>query len=350
MKATSSIQLFFTVACFIIHVVFAANCNTDQPRQSDVPSGQQIAAALQKNNALDNVCSNDWPQEPQSQKVKIYNEGSIIYNVTRTNTDDAPPSNNCEEGFQNIISQCIVEASYWGGTYFYNAFTYVIYNSIYPSNGLPSYGHAPSGGVSGEPGGEQATSTLPGDGGSSGSAAFEGPITTFTPTSTEGGPSATPAQPSNIPAEIPGATTVTQTNRDGSAVVGTFVPTTLPQYATLQSETTVTTTTTIDGLPVAVPLVIGAGGVAWATVGGVPVPGINPPLNPPNGSGDGDGDDDESDDDDEEPSQEASQQSAPRTTIPERTTFQRTTTARPTTSSIISSSSISSATPSSTGA
>ena len=42
-----------------------------------------------------------------------------------------------------------------------------------------------------------------------------------------------------------------------------FAPTTLSQYATLKDSTTITTTTTRDGVPIIFPLVIAAGGIAW---------------------------------------------------------------------------------------
>ncbi|KAL8999940.1 MAG: hypothetical protein Q9169_001346 [Polycauliona sp. 2 TL-2023] len=75
-----------------------------------------------------------------------------------------------------------------------------------------------------------------------------------------------------------------------------FVPTTLSQYATLQATTTVTTTTTRDGVPVVFPIIIGPGGVALVPVG-VPPPGIVPPGGNPGDDGDGDGDGDDDDDD-----------------------------------------------------
>ena len=153
--------------------------------------------------------------------MKIYNEGSIVYNVTRTNTDGAPADNNCKEGFQIIISQCILEADYWGGSYFYNAFTYAIYNAIYRDNGLPSYHYTSTCGVPEDSSNGQTATTSPWDRRSTRSRAVEAPVSTFTPTPNEGSPSATPAQPSYTPAAIPRATIVTQTNSDGSAVVVT---------------------------------------------------------------------------------------------------------------------------------
>lgn len=53
--------------------------------------------------------------------------------------------------------------------------------------------------------------------------------------------------------------------------VNKFAPTTLNQYTALQSETTVTTTITQDGVPIIFPLVIGPGGVAWGTEFHLPI-------------------------------------------------------------------------------
>ncbi|KAI4246273.1 MAG: hypothetical protein LQ352_006416, partial [Teloschistes flavicans] len=234
-----------------------ADCNTAQQRQSGDPSGVQIANALQKNTALDSVCSNSWSG---SSKTKTYNEGEIIYNVTRSNTDDAPSDNACKPGFQNIISECISGDNYWGGKYIYNAFTYAIYNSVYPSNGLPSYDYTVSGGSTVTS--THGTNAQTGDG-PTGTPAAGTPNPTHTSTKDEGGSTSADGDTSSTAVAISGETIVTETNSAGSKIVGTFVPTTLSQYATLKTQTTITTTTTRDGVPVVFPLVIGVGGVAW---------------------------------------------------------------------------------------
>ncbi|KAL9579974.1 MAG: hypothetical protein Q9212_004775, partial [Teloschistes hypoglaucus] len=297
----------------------AADCNTAQQRQSGDPSGVQIAHALQKNDALDSVCSNSWSSSSRS---KTYNEGNIIYNVTRSNTNDAPTDNACKPGFQNIISECISGDNYWGGRYTYNAFTYAIYNSIYPSNGLPSYDYTTSGASSVES--THGTNAQTGNG-PTGIPAAGTPNPTHT-SSKDGGSSASAGSDSSSSvAAIPGETIVTETNSAGSQIVGTFVPTTLSQYATLKTQTTITTTTTRDGVPVVFPLVIGVGGVAWAIIGGVPPAGITPPSAPPGSEG---GDDPP----DQNPSNQVTQHTAP------RTTFHRTTATTRSSSASISSS------------
>lgn len=127
----------------LVQSIEGADCDLSQQRQSDFPSGQQIANALTKQGASDNVCSDDFTDQQQN-LIKIYNEGSVNYNVTRKTTDEAPSDNNCQAGFQNIIDQCIATSNYWGGTYTFNDFTYAISNAVYPSNGLPSWDATPS--------------------------------------------------------------------------------------------------------------------------------------------------------------------------------------------------------------
>ncbi|KAL9039686.1 MAG: hypothetical protein Q9214_004778 [Letrouitia sp. 1 TL-2023] len=217
----------------------------------------------------------------------------MIYNVTRT--DPSQGLQNCLDGFQNIIDQCISGGNYWGGTWSLNGFTYAIYNHAYPSNGLG-----------------------PNDSGGPSSTDDSNPSTTGKPGSTTAGISVTTSSnsdeainvpPSTAALSFPGETIVTETNSDGAPITATvscssssgfeiklivakFAPTTLSQYATLKSETTITTTTTRDGVPIVFPLVIGAGGVAWGIIGGAPPPGITPPGGVPGDGGDGDDGDD----------------------------------------------------------
>ncbi|KAL8689457.1 MAG: hypothetical protein Q9218_004873, partial [Villophora microphyllina] len=308
-----------TLLCCSIHYTSAADCDKTQRRQPGDPLGTQIANALQKNNALDSVCSNSWADSP---KIKTYNEGNIIYNVTRSNSNDAPNDNACISGFKDIISQCISSGDYWGGKYIYNAFTYAIYNSVYPSNGLPSYDATSA--VGSTAAATHAVNTHTGEGGPTGTPAAGTPQPTPTPTKHRSSSKGAGNEPSSTAAVIPGQTVITETDSDGSAIVGTFVPTTLSKYTTLKSQTTITTTTTRDGVPIVFPLVIGAGGVAWAIIGGAPPAGITPPGEPPES--------------DEDPSDQNTQHTAP------KTTFHRTKATTLPSSAIISSSAAASST------
>ncbi|KAI4265444.1 MAG: hypothetical protein L6R38_009421, partial [Xanthoria sp. 2 TBL-2021] len=186
---------YFTlrVCCLLgrlIAVAYAADCNLKQPRQAGNPSGEDIATALIKDNQLASVCSGDFP--PSNDRISTYNHWNLIYNVTR---DD--PSQNlqgCQDGFQDIIGQCISNGNYWGGTWSLNGFTYAIYNKVYPSNGLASSdkggpSSTSANGLTGEP---APTTTEAGD------------VATTTTSNTD----TTTAVP------IPGETIVSQTSSD----------------------------------------------------------------------------------------------------------------------------------------
>ena len=199
------------LAGIFVHSVNGADCDLSQQRQSDFPSGQQIANALTKQGALDNVCSDDSADQQQN-LIKIYNEGSVNYNVTRKTTDEAPLDNNCLAGFQNIIDQCIANSNYWGGTYTFNDFTYAISNAVYPSNGLPSW--------------DATTSPAPGSG-TAISTAAAGSTTAASETSTlDQGSTIAPPGPTQTSNGTPvtsvsGETVLTETNSAGSQIVAT---------------------------------------------------------------------------------------------------------------------------------
>ena len=218
MTPRKSIVLF---AGCLIRSLEAADCNLSQQRQPNFPSGQQIASALTKQGALDNVCSDDFPSQPNL--IKIYNEGSVNYNITRKTTDEYPQDNNCQAGFQDIIDQCIVTSSFWGGSYTFNDFTYAISNAIYPSNGLPSWEATPSATGSQVAG---ASTTIPLGTTSatrtSTSAGFES--ITVAPGSTAATPGSTQTLNGSPVSSVSGETIVTETNTAGSQVVATVCP------------------------------------------------------------------------------------------------------------------------------
>ena len=190
---------FFLFAGCLIKSLEAADCNLSQQRQSDFPSGQQIASALTKQGALDNVCSDDFSTQPNL--IKIYNEGSVNYNVTRKTTDEDPQDNNCQAGFQDIIDQCIVTSNYWGGTYTFNDFTYAISNAVYPSNGLPSW---------------DVTSSA-----AQGSTSAVSDSATVTPASATAAPGSTQTLNGSPTISVAGETILTEINSAGSQVVAT---------------------------------------------------------------------------------------------------------------------------------
>ncbi|KAI9798517.1 MAG: hypothetical protein M1833_004784 [Piccolia ochrophora] len=116
---------------------------------------------------------------------------------------------------------------------------------------------------------------------------------------------------------VPSITVVTEVI-DGDTEIGTFFPTTIPEYTTLTAPTTITT----DFNGAAVPLVIAAGGVAWW---GVVPKGIPPPVDPPGPdipdddtppNDDDDSDDTPPDDEDEDEDEPTSVESTSSTSEP----------------------------------
>ena len=109
-----------------------ADCDLNQLRRAGDPSGQQIASALTVNNQLPFVCGDNFP--PGSTLIATFNHGSMVFNVTRGSAQS--PLELCQDGFQNIIDQCILDGNSWGGVFNFNDKRYRIYNAAYPSNGL----------------------------------------------------------------------------------------------------------------------------------------------------------------------------------------------------------------------
>ena len=215
MTPRNSIVLF---TGFLFKCLEAADCNLAQQRQSDFPSGEQIASALTKQGALDNVCSDDFSTPPNL--IKIYNEGSVNYNVTRKTTDEDPQDNNCEAGFQNIIDQCIVTSSYWGGSYTFNDFTYAISNAVYPSNGLPSW-DATSSATGSQFAGTSATGPLGTTSAPQRSTSAGSESAPVAPASTTAAPGSTQTLNGSPTNSVAGETILTETNSAASQIVAT---------------------------------------------------------------------------------------------------------------------------------
>ena len=114
----------------------SAICDVSQPRQSQIPTGEDLVQALNVKNS-DNTCNGVFP--PGSSTIATYNHWSMIYNITRS--DSNAVLTNCLDDFNDIIDQCMVKNNYWGGKIVDGdgVLTYAIYNSAYPSNGLSPY-------------------------------------------------------------------------------------------------------------------------------------------------------------------------------------------------------------------
>lgn len=116
--------------------VSAANCNGAQFRRAGDPSGQEISDALlgPHDSTLESVCNGGFPRG--SKTISIFNTGTLIYNVTRLDGDQ--PLRYCKSAFKDIINQCIVSDSYWGGDWSLYGETYAIYDHPWPDHTLPA--------------------------------------------------------------------------------------------------------------------------------------------------------------------------------------------------------------------
>lgn len=108
----------------------AANCNTHQARAGTGLAGKQIADELL--GVLDTV-SNDLCKGASSghdAEPRAYQYNSIVFAISQK--DSIHPVTDCSTPFVDIISQCISQAGYWGGSSSFQGLTYEIYNEAYP--------------------------------------------------------------------------------------------------------------------------------------------------------------------------------------------------------------------------
>ncbi|KAL8798753.1 MAG: hypothetical protein Q9182_006414 [Xanthomendoza sp. 2 TL-2023] len=235
-------MLFLNLLGIFVSITSAADCKTNQQRHTGDPSGDDIATALTKDAQLSSVCSGTFP--PGNDRIATYNHWSMMYNITRD--DPSQDLQSCQDGFQNVIDQCISGGNYWGGKWSLDGFIYSIYNKAYPLNGL---GPNDKGGSSSS--GAASTSRS--------SSTTNSIIAT---TSNHG----TTAPPTTTAPSASGATIVTETNSNGSPIVAT------------EELLGVNLVIVRPGQVKSVSLPIG--------VVGAPPPGITPPNGPP---GDGEG-------------------------------------------------------------
>ena len=202
-----TVAKIWVICAGLLKLAMAADCNLNQVRGAGDPSGQQIATALTKNNQLNFVCSGEFP--PGNNLIATFNHGFMNYNVTRGSPNSA--LEDCQEAFQNIIDQCITGGSYWGGTFNFNDKIYAIYNQNYPSNGLNF--------------GDDGGPPLPGSDSTSSTTRRSGQST------------------SSVPVSVPGETVVTETNSQGSVIIGTVSP---PSLTAGSSKTLIVCTNDFD--------------------------------------------------------------------------------------------------------
>ena len=116
----------------------AANCNTHQARTDTGLSGKQIADELLGvlDTASNDLCkgASTW----NNAEPRTYQHNSLVFAISQK--DPTHLVTDCKTPFIDIISQCISQAGYWGGTSSTLGLTYEIHNEAYLASGLSKAG------------------------------------------------------------------------------------------------------------------------------------------------------------------------------------------------------------------
>lgn len=132
MQAFSPCLVFLGLFTLLAPLCSAATCN-DQSI-SDGSSKDEIAAYL--TNILNlqggTTCSDTWP--PVGPLEVTVNTNNMFLHRSKTSADIALTW--CHEAFSNIISQCVLKESKWGGSWELDGQSFTITNNVYPANGI----------------------------------------------------------------------------------------------------------------------------------------------------------------------------------------------------------------------
>ena len=113
-----------------------------QPRASSDPPASQISMALTNANAVANACSNTTTLHSRNHTIK-YDAGAYSFKFSESKNVDPNSSvlkaqaRYCSQIFQNIISICVVQRSFWGGWAQIGNSNWSISNKVYPQDLLP---------------------------------------------------------------------------------------------------------------------------------------------------------------------------------------------------------------------
>ncbi|KAM6520185.1 hypothetical protein FALCPG4_013738 [Fusarium falciforme] len=112
----------------------AAESFNHQKRILDIPTADQIRAAITSPRSLETICRRTWPVNDEQQVQNTFNHGHLRLSVQRA--DNSVPLRYCMDAFKGIIAQCIEGARLWGGFWDLDGELYNISNSNYPHNPL----------------------------------------------------------------------------------------------------------------------------------------------------------------------------------------------------------------------
>ncbi|CAI6334195.1 unnamed protein product [Periconia digitata] len=110
----------------------AVNCNPHQLRSEDEHSGTQLAEELL--GALGTISEGLCKENSVKRDVdtRVFEYDSLVFTISQEDSKYAVTD--CSAPFSDIISECISEASYWGGSTSFQGLKYEIYNKEYPAN------------------------------------------------------------------------------------------------------------------------------------------------------------------------------------------------------------------------
>jgi hypothetical protein len=132
MLTLSPCLVLFGLPLFLALSCYAATCN-DQTI-SGSPSKEEIAEYLTSilNLQGGTTCSDTWP--PVGPLQVTVNANNMFLYRSKTSADIAMTW--CTEAFSNIISQCVLQESKWGGSWELDGQSFSITNNVYPDNGI----------------------------------------------------------------------------------------------------------------------------------------------------------------------------------------------------------------------
>lgn len=130
MSSPQSYTLLLTLCILIAPFTYAATCN-DQSI-SGTPSKEEITEYLKSQLSAGTICSDQWP--PTEPLTVTYNANNMFFKRTRTSADIS--MTHCNDAFTNIIEQCVLGESKWGGEWELDGQSYSITNNVYPENGI----------------------------------------------------------------------------------------------------------------------------------------------------------------------------------------------------------------------
>lgn len=124
---TSTLLAFATT---IVPSLCAVSCV--QPRSIEDPTGDSIASALK--DGIETAVSEDHHDHVITGQAFLRKHLSVSFKIT--SLDESVHMDNARLAFSTIVTECVEEGNFWGGSITTDGCTYQIYNNIYPQDGI----------------------------------------------------------------------------------------------------------------------------------------------------------------------------------------------------------------------